>query len=172
MYTRDEPTYFILNADKAESGYGKGPRIQPCAFWNEFIPLITPGTSSCKLNEYVSLVLSFYTHIIDNVMSDISVPSRCGRERWDMNQISSHQPSWRTAAATNSNIFFILVTALITQLCYSHLFLFKTSIFTSSIISSSIESARSHFKHSMLISNTSSVKINSRDILSRSSSKV
>lgn len=36
LYTKDQPQYFIFNADK--SGIGKGPRATACAFWNDFLP--------------------------------------------------------------------------------------------------------------------------------------
>ncbi|XP_012251618.2 acetylcholinesterase [Athalia rosae] len=35
-YSRDQPQYFIFDAEK--SGLGKGPRATACAFWNEFLP--------------------------------------------------------------------------------------------------------------------------------------
>ncbi|XP_044742596.1 acetylcholinesterase [Chrysoperla carnea] len=35
-YRRDQPQYFIFNAEK--SGTGKGPRATACAFWNDFLP--------------------------------------------------------------------------------------------------------------------------------------
>lgn len=43
MYTRDEPQYYIFNAE--ESGLGIGPRSTACAFWNEFLPRLegVPG---------------------------------------------------------------------------------------------------------------------------------
>lgn len=45
-YTKEEPYYFILDAE--ESGLRRGPRSQACAFWNNFMPVITPGTASRK----------------------------------------------------------------------------------------------------------------------------
>lgn len=36
LYTKDQPQYFIFNADKG--GLGKGPRATACAFWNDFLP--------------------------------------------------------------------------------------------------------------------------------------
>ncbi|EZA56450.1 Acetylcholinesterase [Ooceraea biroi] len=43
-YTRDHPQYFTWNAEK--SGYGRGPHMTACAFWNEFLPRLKgiPGT--------------------------------------------------------------------------------------------------------------------------------
>lgn len=43
-YTRDQPNYYIFNAEK--NGIKKGPRTTPCAFWNEFLPRLkgVPGT--------------------------------------------------------------------------------------------------------------------------------
>ncbi|XP_014215411.1 acetylcholinesterase-like [Copidosoma floridanum] len=35
-YTRDDPYYYIFNAEK--NGMGKGPRLTACAFWNDFLP--------------------------------------------------------------------------------------------------------------------------------------
>uniref|UniRef100_A0ABD2WE85 Acetylcholinesterase n=1 Tax=Trichogramma kaykai TaxID=54128 RepID=A0ABD2WE85_9HYME len=35
-YTRDQPNYYILNAEN--NGMGKGPRTTACAFWNDFMP--------------------------------------------------------------------------------------------------------------------------------------
>ncbi|ODN06053.1 Acetylcholinesterase, partial [Orchesella cincta] len=46
LYTKAEPNYFILNSK--DRGTGKGPRAHTCAFWNEFMPVITTGTSSRK----------------------------------------------------------------------------------------------------------------------------
>lgn len=46
LYTKAEPNYFILHAEKR--GTGKGPRAHTCAFWNEFMPVITTGTSPRK----------------------------------------------------------------------------------------------------------------------------
>ena len=39
IYSRNEPRYFILNGELR--GIGHGPRATACAFWNEFMPLIT-----------------------------------------------------------------------------------------------------------------------------------
>nr|BAI63723.1 ace-orthologous acetylcholinesterase [Nephotettix cincticeps]BAI63724.1 ace-orthologous acetylcholinesterase [Nephotettix cincticeps]BAI63725.1 ace-orthologous acetylcholinesterase [Nephotettix cincticeps]BAI63726.1 ace-orthologous acetylcholinesterase [Nephotettix cincticeps]BAI63731.1 ace-orthologous acetylcholinesterase [Nephotettix cincticeps] len=36
IYSREQPQYYIFNAEK--SGIGKGPRATACAFWNEFLP--------------------------------------------------------------------------------------------------------------------------------------
>lgn len=42
IYSKDQPQYFIFNADK--SGTGKGPRATACAFWNDFLPRLQgPG---------------------------------------------------------------------------------------------------------------------------------
>jgi acetylcholinesterase len=46
LYTKEQPNYFIFNAE--ERGTGRGPRSHTCAFWNEFMPLITPGTNACE----------------------------------------------------------------------------------------------------------------------------
>lgn len=35
-YTKEEPKYYIYNAENI--GTGKGPRSNPCAFWNDFLP--------------------------------------------------------------------------------------------------------------------------------------
>ncbi|CAG7723514.1 unnamed protein product [Allacma fusca] len=45
LYTKNEPHYFILNADPPARG--KGPRSHHCAFWNEFMPLINSVRSKC-----------------------------------------------------------------------------------------------------------------------------
>jgi acetylcholinesterase len=44
LYTKEQPNYFIFNAE--ERGTGRGPRSHTCAFWNEFMPLITPSTNA------------------------------------------------------------------------------------------------------------------------------
>lgn len=43
-YTRDQPRYFILDAEKKD--FGQGPRTTACAFWNDFLPRLRgiPGT--------------------------------------------------------------------------------------------------------------------------------
>lgn len=43
IYSRNEPRYFILNGELR--GIGHGPRATACAFWNEFMPLITARQS-------------------------------------------------------------------------------------------------------------------------------
>ncbi|XP_058804546.1 acetylcholinesterase-like [Phymastichus coffea] len=49
-YTRDNPSYFIFNAEKTE--LGKGPRTTACAFWNEFMPRLKgvpdPSPEACS----------------------------------------------------------------------------------------------------------------------------
>ncbi|KAL6267225.1 acetylcholinesterase-like [Pogonomyrmex barbatus] len=49
-YTRDNPKYFIWDAEK--SGFGRGPRTTACAFWNEFLPRLKgvpdPTPEACK----------------------------------------------------------------------------------------------------------------------------
>ncbi|CAD6202673.1 GSCOCT00009710001.2-RA-CDS [Cotesia congregata] len=49
-YTRDEPQYYIFNAEK--SGLGTGPRLPACAFWNEFLPRLEgipdPSPEACN----------------------------------------------------------------------------------------------------------------------------
>lgn len=44
IYSRNEPRYFILNGEVR--GIGHGPRATACAFWNEFMPLITAREKS------------------------------------------------------------------------------------------------------------------------------
>ncbi|XP_046404740.1 acetylcholinesterase-like isoform X2 [Ischnura elegans] len=41
IYSRNQPQYFIFNAEK--NGTGKGPRATSCAFWNQFMPLLKNG---------------------------------------------------------------------------------------------------------------------------------
>lgn len=43
-YTREQPIYKILNAERND--VGKGPRTTACAFWNDFLPRLSgvPGT--------------------------------------------------------------------------------------------------------------------------------
>lgn len=43
IYSRNEPRYFILNGELR--GVGHGPRATACAFWNEFMPLISARQS-------------------------------------------------------------------------------------------------------------------------------
>ncbi|XP_012286467.1 acetylcholinesterase [Orussus abietinus] len=49
-YTRDEPQYYIFDAEK--SGLGKGPRTTACVFWNEFLPRLKgvpdPSPEACS----------------------------------------------------------------------------------------------------------------------------
>ncbi|XP_043274489.1 acetylcholinesterase-like [Venturia canescens] len=49
-YTRDEPQYYIFNAET--NGLGKGPRTTSCAFWNEFLPRLEgipdPPAEACN----------------------------------------------------------------------------------------------------------------------------
>ncbi|CAH0559017.1 unnamed protein product [Brassicogethes aeneus] len=46
LYTKEQPQYFIFNAEK--NGIGRGPRATACAFWNNFLPKLrdNPGTGS------------------------------------------------------------------------------------------------------------------------------
>lgn len=46
LYTKDQPQYFIFNAEK--NGIGRGPRATGCAFWNNFFPRLrdNPGEFS------------------------------------------------------------------------------------------------------------------------------
>ncbi|EFN69187.1 Acetylcholinesterase [Camponotus floridanus] len=49
-YTRDQPRYFILDAEKKD--FGQGPRTTACAFWNDFLPRLRgipdPTPEACK----------------------------------------------------------------------------------------------------------------------------
>ncbi|XP_008552319.1 acetylcholinesterase [Microplitis demolitor] len=49
-YTRDEPQYYIFNAET--NGLGTGPRSPACAFWNEFLPRLAgvpdPSPEACN----------------------------------------------------------------------------------------------------------------------------
>ncbi|KAL1140857.1 hypothetical protein AAG570_000785 [Ranatra chinensis] len=53
LYTREQPKYFIFNAEK--SGTGKGPRATTCAFWNDFFPRLKehPGMKIISGNLHV-----------------------------------------------------------------------------------------------------------------------
>lgn len=54
LYTRADPTYVIF--DGLTRGRGRGPRTRPCAFWNEFMPVLNktrnnphnPAVPTCK----------------------------------------------------------------------------------------------------------------------------
>ncbi|XP_071449343.1 acetylcholinesterase-like [Hetaerina americana] len=50
IYSRNQPQYFIFNAQK--NGTGKGPRATSCAFWNQFMPLLknSPGSDTCSVS--------------------------------------------------------------------------------------------------------------------------
>jgi acetylcholinesterase len=55
LYTKDQPQYFIFNADK--NGIGKGPRATACAFWNDFLPKLRDNPDSAEppcVNTYLS----------------------------------------------------------------------------------------------------------------------
>ncbi|XP_076652400.1 acetylcholinesterase 2 [Halictus rubicundus] len=55
-YSRDQPQYFIFDAET--NGLGKGPRTTSCAFWNEFLPRLKgvpdPAPEAC--NSAVAIV--------------------------------------------------------------------------------------------------------------------
>lgn len=55
IYSRNEPRYFILNGELR--GIGHGPRATACAFWNEFMPLITARQSTTLLSACSSVQL-------------------------------------------------------------------------------------------------------------------
>lgn len=42
LYTRENPIYFIFNAEGEDDlrgeKYGRGPMATSCAFWNDFLP--------------------------------------------------------------------------------------------------------------------------------------
>nr|XP_023021546.1 acetylcholinesterase [Leptinotarsa decemlineata] len=59
LYTKDQPQYFIFNADK--NGIGKGPRATACAFWNDFLPKLRDNSGSEEapcVNTYLSKIRS------------------------------------------------------------------------------------------------------------------
>lgn len=51
LYTKEQPQYFIFNADKG--GLGKGPRATPCAFWNGFLPKLTENSGMVSTKVYI-----------------------------------------------------------------------------------------------------------------------
>jgi acetylcholinesterase len=50
MYTKENPIYFIFNAEGEDDlrgeKYGRGPMATSCAFWNDFLPKLRSW--SCK----------------------------------------------------------------------------------------------------------------------------
>lgn len=50
VYSRRDPDYFILNAEKR--GIGRGPRATACAFWNELMPLLHQGGAIVQLDRF------------------------------------------------------------------------------------------------------------------------
>ena len=69
-YSRDEPQYFIFDAEKI--GLGKGPRTTYCAFWNDFLPKLkgVPGLYNLEIIPISSPSLSCYnTHFRSKVAS-------------------------------------------------------------------------------------------------------
>lgn len=63
-YSRDEPKYFIFDAEK--TGLGKGPRTTYCAFWNEFLPKLKgiPGLYQCFLIFWIFLRYVFINILV------------------------------------------------------------------------------------------------------------
>lgn len=71
-YSRDQPQYFIFDAEK--SGLGKGPRATSCAFWNEFLPRlkgVPDPPESC--DTAVASSVSAGARRVYNLMSSISL---------------------------------------------------------------------------------------------------
>lgn len=52
-YSRDEPKYFIFDAEK--TGLDKGPRTTYCAFWNEFLPKLKGIPGSYQVFEFFEI---------------------------------------------------------------------------------------------------------------------
>lgn len=59
LYTKEQPQYFIFNAEK--NGIGRGPRADACAFWNHFLPKVRENSGSNDppcVNTYLSKISS------------------------------------------------------------------------------------------------------------------
>ncbi|XP_066248312.1 acetylcholinesterase-like [Euwallacea similis] len=59
LYTKEQPQYFIFNAEK--NGIGRGPRAQACAFWNHFLPKLRENSGSGDppcVNTYIGTISS------------------------------------------------------------------------------------------------------------------
>ncbi|XP_055585984.1 acetylcholinesterase [Uranotaenia lowii] len=62
VYTKENPIYFIFNAEGEDDlrgeKYGRGPMATSCAFWNDFLPRLRawslPPKSSCNMQEPIS----------------------------------------------------------------------------------------------------------------------
>lgn len=54
LYTKDQPQYFLFNADKG--GLGKGPRATACAFWNDFLPKLQENSGSEHFIAFLGIV--------------------------------------------------------------------------------------------------------------------
>lgn len=64
LYTKDQPQYFIFNADK--NGIGKGPRATACAFWNDFLPKLRDNPGNVAMFRYSGGCVSLNESLIAN----------------------------------------------------------------------------------------------------------
>lgn len=79
LYTRDQPQYYILNADG--NGLGKGPRSKACAFWNDFLQKVRTNQKieegcSIKLEDVTdggTTLTSIYVALICSISTIISI---------------------------------------------------------------------------------------------------
>ncbi|CAL8109300.1 unnamed protein product [Orchesella dallaii] len=110
LYTKAEPNYFILHSEKR--GTGKGPRAHTCAFWNEFMPVITTGTSS--------------------------LPGQCEKGRWETSEPTTAKGSIVHQRTMNSHgymILLIVISSLHLLVKEFHALQYIHSLYGSSIIS-------------------------------------
>lgn len=71
LYTKEQPQYFIFNAEK--NGIGRGPRADACAFWNHFLPKVRENSG--KFFDLIICVLSsriFYQNRVNTLIERLS----------------------------------------------------------------------------------------------------
>nr|BAF46104.1 acetylcholinesterase [Pediculus humanus corporis] len=66
LYTKEQPQYYIFNAEK--TGIGRGPRSTACQFWNGFLPKIKSGRHLMRPMN----TLSCPTQTANEILADLS----------------------------------------------------------------------------------------------------
>ena len=109
VYSRRDPDYFILNAEKR--GIGRGPRATACAFWNELMPLLHQGeqqlfyqsNSSNWSNQVIQSVPSIQsTHFLMLIYESMNA-NRSQLSRYQVQQSIDFQSSFLTSGTSKTS---------------------------------------------------------------------
>lgn len=107
LYTKEQPQYFLFNADKG--GLGKGPRATACAFWNDFLPKLQENSGRCCNCSIRSVTVLWFLYCKGEIVNDFAGSHESPCEAGIVGAVSSQSEMQRPVISTYISAVLIVL---------------------------------------------------------------